>query len=135
MSSVFHLICNVYIILDSDLQYRLAYTWSLPSNTRFIERIKHIQDAANHLSLATEFLKSRIYYIIHQLRQAVMVHYIYPLRISIDNATMVSRSELNCIACELKSLFLSMTWIHMAVMMSSNSRHLLTSYTILFSIP
>jgi len=49
--------------------------------------------------------------------------------------TMVSRSESNCIACELKCPFLSMTWIHMAVMTSSNFRHLLTSYTILFSIP
>lgn len=125
----------MYIILDSDLQYWLEYAWSLPSNTRFIKRMKHIQDAANHLSPATEFLKSRIYHIIRQIRQAVMVRYIYPLRISIDNATMVSRSESNCIACELKCPFSGRTRIRMAVMTSSNSRHLLTSYTILFSIP
>ena len=74
---VFCLIHDGYFILDSDLKYQLVYAWSLSLNTRFIERIKDIQDAVNHLSLATKFLKSRIYYLIRQIHHTVMVSYIY----------------------------------------------------------
>jgi len=47
--------------------------------------MKGIQEAVNRLSPAAEFLNSRKYYLIRQIRQATLVSYIYPLRISIDN--------------------------------------------------
>lgn len=93
-SSVFRSIHDGYLILDSDLKYQLAYAWSLPLNTRFIERMKDIQDAVNRLLPTTEFLNSRIYYLIRQIRQTVMVSYIYPLRIAIDTG-LQERIELH----------------------------------------
>ena len=64
---------DFHFILDDDLKYKLAYAWSLPSNNRFIERMNSIQDAVNHMLPAAQFLNSRIYYLIRQIRQVVMV--------------------------------------------------------------
>ena len=77
---------DLYSLLDDNLKYKLAYAWSLPSNARFITKMKTIQDAANELSPATEF-KSRIYYLIRNIRETVIVStYLSLSIISIDNS-------------------------------------------------
>jgi len=64
---------DLYSLLDDDLKYKLEYAWTLPLNTRFITRMKSIQDGVNELLPATECLKSSIYYFIRRIREIVIV--------------------------------------------------------------
>jgi len=63
-----------------------------------------IQDAVNQLSPATEFLNSRVYHLIRQVREAVMVsNYIHPLKTPIDNGHQ-HRIELHRLQVEVPVL-------------------------------
>ena len=100
-------------MLDNDLKSQLSYAWSLPQNNRFVMKMQEIQDAITVMTpLATEFLRSYLYYIIRKIREAVTVSTYY-----VSSKYIVThdcnRSGLRSIACRLRmaSLPWTQTWV------------------------